>query len=127
MSFTYILDAEKFNNLEGFYTTIYGLMDWQEDWAPGHNLDALNDVLYGGFGPDPVILIWQQAGKSKAELGLAATQAFYQHKIDQGKPYNVIWAQEQLDALNAGEGQTLFDIIVEIIQSHQDITLVLEN
>lgn len=126
MPATITLDANQFNDLEGFYTTIYGLMDWHEDWAPAHNLDTLNDVLYSGFGTEPIILVWQQAGKSKADLGLEATSVFYQNKIDQGKPYNVIWAQEQLDALNAGEGQTLFDIIVEILQSHKTITLVFQ-
>lgn len=127
MSVTVTLDASQFNDLEGFYTTIYGLMDWHEDWEPAHNLDTLNDVLYSGFGTGPVILIWEQAGKSKSELGLEATRVFYQNKIDQGKPYNITWAQEQLDALNTGEGQTLFDIIVEIFQSHQAITLLLKE
>lgn len=121
------LDASLFNDLEGFYTTIYGLMDWQEDWKPAHNLDALNDVLYSGFGTDPVVLVWENAAKSKTDLGLAATQVFYQQKIDHGHPYSVSWAQEQLDALNAGEGQTLFDIIAEIFQSHKTITLLLKE
>lgn len=122
---TFLLKASKFDNMEGFYTHIYALMDWQEDWIPAHNLDALNDVLYSGFSTGPVTLIWEDAAKSQRELGVSATQHFYQAKINQGEPYNTSWAQQQLAALLSGEGQTLYDIIVEIITSHKNIQLVL--
>lgn len=120
-----ILNAQDFNDLDGFYTTIYSMMDHYEDWKPAHNLDAFNDMLYSGFGKDPVKLIWEQSAKSRADLGLQATRDFYQHKIDHGKPYNTDWANKQLEALNSGEGATLFAILVEIISSHRHIELVL--
>ncbi len=124
---SFVINSSNFDNLEGFYTHIYALMDWQEDWEPAHNLDALNDVLYSGFGAEPVTLIWEDFTKSENDLGITATQAFYQNKIKQGKPYNIDWAKEQLNALMTGEGQTLFEIIVEIIQSHKQITLILQD
>ena len=121
-----ILDGSTFHDLDGFYEAIYGLMTLNQDWSPAHNLDALNDMLYGGFGTEPVAFIWKDAAKSKADLGLPATIEFYQKKIEQGRPFNVVWAQQQLDDLNIGNGQTLFDIIVSILQDHKHIQLTLQ-
>jgi len=120
-----LLQASDFDDINGFYSTIYSMMTLHEDWKPAHNLDAFNDMLYSGFGKEPVQLVWEQSAKSQIDLGLQATREFYQHKINQGKPYNTEWATKQLEALNAGQGQTLFDIIVEILRSHRHIELVL--
>ena len=42
------------------------------NWKIGQNLNAFNDVLYGGFGVDEVdkkrILKWHRSEKSKSEL-----------------------------------------------------------
>ena len=120
-----ILNGLNFHDLDGFYTTIYSIMDLYEDWKPAHNLDAFNDILYSGFGKEPVQLVWEHSEKSRTDLGLQATRDFYQHKVDQGKPYDTDWAAKQLAAVNSEEGATLFDIIVEIFHSHPHIELVL--
>ena len=120
-----ILNGLDFHDLDGFYTVIYSMMDLYEDWKPAHNLDAFNDILYSGFGKERVKLVWEHSAKSKDDLGLQATRDFYQHKIDQGQPYNTNWAAQQLEALNSGKGATLFDIIVEIFHAHRHIELVL--
>lgn len=120
------IPGSRFCDMEGFYTTIYGLMNLYEDWIPSHNLDALNDMLYSGFGTEPVTIAWEDAEKSRVDLGVEATRDFYQQKINHGKPYNVTWAQEKLDELLSGDGQTLFDIIVEILNSHKHIQLELQ-
>lgn len=120
------ISGDKFNDLNGFYEVIYSMMTLYEDWIPAHNLDALNDMLYSGFGNQPIQLIWEQSNKSRIDLGRDATIAFYQNKIDIGKPYNVVWATEKKAELMAGTGQTLFQIIVEIIESHSHIKLVLK-
>ena len=127
MQRTFILNADNFDDLSSFYIAIYSLMTLYEDWQPAHNLDALNDMLYSGFGTERLTLVWQNSTKSKAELGLEATKEFYHKKIEQGKPYNVEWAQKKLNELETGVGQTLFDIIVEIIRDHKNISLLLED
>ena len=50
----------------------------------------------------------------------------YENKIRQGKPFNIELMQQKLDDLTEGKGQTLFEILVEIIQSHSNIALKLE-
>jgi len=121
-----IISGDKFNDLNGFYEVIYSKMTLYEDWIPAHNLDALNDMLYSGFGKEPIQLIWEQSDKSQKDLGRETTISFYQNKINIGKPYNLVWATEKKSELIAGIGQTLFQIIVEIIESHSHIKLVLK-
>jgi|SRR5690606_9514184 len=118
-----VLDAQNFNNLEEFYHEIYGLMKLYDDWKPAYNLDTLNDMLYSGFGEHETELIWENSEKSKSDLGKTATIQFYQNKINQGKPFNVNWAKEKLNALNENRGQTLFEILVEIFETHPKIKL----
>ena len=118
-----ILDAENFNNLDEFYIEIYGLMNLYEDWKPAHNLDTFNDMLYSGFGEAPVELIWKNSEKSNMDLGKMATIQFYQDKINHGKPFDVEWAKEKLKAIHENRGQTLFNILVEILETNPKIEL----
>lgn len=92
-----------------------------EDWKVG-TLDGFDDILYGFQGE----IIWKESEKSKKHLGFEATKEFYENKIKHGKPFNTNLAQEKLDDLIAGKGQTLFDILIEIIESHKNISLILE-
>ena len=64
--------------------------------------------------------------KSKEDLGFELTKEFYENKIRQGKPFNVKLIQQKLDDLIDGKGETLFEILVEIIGSHQNIRLILD-
>ncbi|MFZ1789073.1 MAG: barstar family protein [Saprospiraceae bacterium] len=118
-----ILDGNNFNNLEEFYTEIYRIMPNKPDWQPAHNLDALNDVMYDGFGKEPIVLMWKNVEKSKDDLGLEATVKFYERKIETGPPFNIQWAKQQIAELKHGHGQTLFQIFVEIIQTQKHILL----
>jgi hypothetical protein len=126
---TAVINGGLFSTLSGFYDEVSSVLMKDTDWKVG-TLDGFNDVLYGGFGvfenKDEVELTWKDAEKSKNELGFDATRDFYQRKINQGKPFNTELIQQKLDELMAGNGQTLFDILIEIIESHKNITLILE-
>lgn len=67
-----VIDGDRFSDLEGFYEEIDRVITADLDWQTGHNLDAFNDLLGGGFGvyePDePVILIWKNSDKSRMDL-----------------------------------------------------------
>lgn len=95
---TVTINSNNFNDLEGFYNEIDRVLTQGLDWRTGHNLNAFNDILRGGFGvheyEEPIKLIWNDANKSKRELS----------KIIDGK--------------------TLFDILVEIIQSNEHIEFI---
>ena len=69
----FILDGTRFSDMEGFYDEIDRLLTKGLDWETGHNLDAFNDLLRGGFGVheygEPIRIKWTNYRKSKKDLG----------------------------------------------------------
>lgn len=118
---TAVINGNNFSDLEGFYREVSEIFLKDEDWNVG-TLDGFDDVLYGFRGR----IIWKNSEKSKKDLGVGLTREFYENKIRQGKPFNVQLIQQKLDDLMAGNGQTLFEILVEILESHPHIQLKLE-
>lgn len=116
-----VINGGHFLDLEGFYEEISQLFMKDEDWKVG-TLDGFDDILYGV----ETDIIWKNSQKSKEDLGFDLTKEFYENKIRQGKLFNVQLIQQKLDELIAGKGQTLFEILIEIIESHKNITLILD-
>ncbi|MFS4474046.1 ribonuclease inhibitor [Chryseobacterium sp. T20] len=124
-----VIHGGHFSSLGGFYEEASNVLMKDTDWKVG-TLDGFDDILYGGFGviegKEEIEIIWKESQKSKEDLGFKATREFYENKIRQGKPFNIELIQQKLDELTEGKGQTLFDILLEIIESHTNITLRLE-
>lgn len=122
-----VIHGGHFSSLEGFYEEVSQVLMKGTDWKVG-TLDGFDDILYGGFGvfenKEEIEIRWKESQKSKEDLGFKATREFYE--IQQGKPFNIQLIQQKLNELTAGKGQTLFEILVEIIESHNNITLTLE-
>ena len=116
-----VINGSHFSNLEAFYEEASSLFLKDENWKVG-TLDGFDDILYGYEDE----IIWKNAQKSKEDLGFDLTKEFYENKIRQGKPFNVTLIQQKLDDLINGSGQTLFEILIEIIESHKNIKLFLE-
>ena len=116
-----LINGGHFSDLEGFYEEISHLFLKNEDWKVG-TLDGFDDILYGFEGE----IIWKDSDKSREDLGFELTKEFYENKIRQGKPFNVKLIQQKLGDLMDGKGQTLFEILIEIIESHQNIKLILD-
>ena len=70
---TFILDGNNFTDMEGFYNEINKLLTKNLHWKTGHNLNAFNDLLRGGFGVheynEPITIRWINFDKSKEALG----------------------------------------------------------
>jgi len=116
-----VINGGHFSNLEGFYNEVSELFMKDEDWKVG-TLDGFDDILYG-VNSD---ITWKDSEKSREDLGFDLTKEFYENKIRQGKPFNVELIQQKLDDLIDGKGQTLFEILIEIIESHKNIRLILD-
>lgn len=116
-----VINGSHFSNMEGFYEEVSQLFMKDENWKVG-TLDGFNDILYG-VDTD---ITWKNSQKSREDLGFDSTKEFYQNKIRIGKPFNVKLIQQKLDELIDGNGQTLFEILIEIIESHKNITLILD-
>ncbi len=95
---TIIINGNSFSDSEGFYNEIDKVMTSELTWKTGHNLNAFNDLLRGGFCvheyEEPIQLIWTNSTKSKAEL-------------------TDLW-----------ENKTLYQSIIEIIQNHDHIEFI---
>jgi RNAse (barnase) inhibitor barstar len=116
-----VINGGHFSDLEGFYEEISQLFMKDEDWKIG-TLDGFDDILYGV----ETDITWKHSQKSKEDLGFDLTKEFYENKIRQGKPFNVQLIQQKLEELITGNGQILFEILIEIIESHQKIELILD-
>jgi RNAse (barnase) inhibitor barstar len=95
---TLIIDGNNFETLEGFYSEADKILTKKLTWDTGHNLDAFTDLLRGGFGVheygEPLLLIWKNSTKSKADLSMLK------------------------------EGQSLYDILVTIIKGHDQVEFI---
>lgn len=124
-----VIHGGHFSSLDGFYEEASSVLMKDVDWKVG-TLDGFDDILYGGFGvfenKEEIEIIWKESQKSKEDLGFVATHEFYENKIRQGQPFNIKLIQQKLNELTDGKGQTLFEILIEIIESHKNITLILE-
>ena len=114
----YTIDGNDFTTLEGFYEIIGAVLIQDSEW--GHNLDAFNDILRGGFGtPDNGFQIrWINSDASRQNLGYAETVRQLERRIEKCHPSNRSSVASQIiDAKNA-TGLTVFDWLVEIIRKH---------
>ncbi|CAD7812398.1 hypothetical protein CHRY9390_02507 [Chryseobacterium aquaeductus] len=116
-----VINGGHFFDLSGFYEEVSQILMKDEDWKIV-TLDGFDDILYGFVGE----ILWKDSQKSKENLGFESTKEFYENKIRQRKPFNIELIEQKLDHLISGNGQTLFEILVEIIKSHKNISLVLE-
>lgn len=116
-----VINGGHFSDLEGFYNEVSEIFMNDEDWKVG-TLDGFDDILYGVDSD----ITWKDSEKSKEDLGFDLTKEFYENKIRIGKPFNVKLIQQKLDELIEEKGETLFEILIEIIESHQNIKLILD-
>ncbi|RMX05697.1 ribonuclease inhibitor [Corticibacter populi] len=126
---TLTIDGARIDSIAGFYAEINRVFMAQEDWQLGASLDALNDMLYGGYGAAqgnaPVRLRWLNAEHSRSRLDVAATRAHYLDKLARPDTFNHKHWLGTLHALEAGHGPTYFEQICQVIASHPRFTLEL--
>ncbi|RYY56568.1 MAG: ribonuclease inhibitor [Chitinophagaceae bacterium] len=122
-----LIDGTLIHDIPSFYQEINRVFMQGEDWELGESLDALNDLLYGGYGvlsgDKPATVRWRGTKQSREALGYACTKQYYLEKLVPGSPYNREFFKAKLEELEAGTGKTYFDIILEIISGHPNIVL----
>ncbi|MBT2766370.1 barstar family protein [Stenotrophomonas sp. ISL-67] len=126
-SLVLMLAGSAINDIPSFYAEINRVFMADEDWQLGHSLDALDDMLYGGYGVlaghESAKVIWQDMEHTRSALGVDATRAWLQGKLAGSGKFNEANIAAQLKALDAGEGQTYFQIVMEIFAAHLRIQL----
>lgn len=123
------LNGGAIRDIPTFYAEINRVFMTGENWRLAESLDALSDMLHGGFGAikgkEPVRIIWHDIEASRSALGVAATCAFLTEKLERPGLFDKKLIGEQLAALEHGTGQTYFEIVLEIISEHRNIDLVM--
>ena len=118
------IDGMRFDDLPGFFDEAERVFTKDLTFAIGRNLDAFNDILRGGFGVheygEPITVRWIHFGKSKEDFGYDATVKYIGYLLKRCYPANVDHVQKKFDDAKQRIGQTLLDIIVEIILDHDN-------
>lgn len=124
---TLVLDGNNIHDIPSFYDEINRVFMADEDWQLGPSLDALDDMFYAAYGAlkgqTSTELVWLAMDKNRADLGLDATRAYYQEKLSHPDTFNPRWVRDRLDELEDGTGPTYFEIVLQIIAAHPNITL----
>ena len=127
MPTTFHIDGSDIRDIASFYDVMNALLMQDEDWDLGPSLDALDDALYGGIGAlrerSEVRFVWTEHKRSRAALGVAATRAWLQEKIDRGAPFDTARITTQLHDLETGHGRTYFELILEVFAGHPGLRL----
>ena len=112
-----VVDGTRFGDLDGFAREFSRLLSGYT-WRG--NLDALDDVLRGGYGTpaDGWTLRWTSSETSRAALGHPETARRLERILPGVDPSNRAAFTARLDAARRGEGPTLFDEIVAIVRDH---------
>lgn len=130
MTKTITIDGSRIYDIPSFYEEINRVFMGDEDWKIGQSLDALNDLLYGGFGEieggEDIRLVWKCFEKNRNDLGPKLTKSYYQDKLKSPTIFNTDFVRRKLSELEQGTGQTYFEIILEIISDHPNIKLATE-
>ena len=128
MTKTLTLLGARIHDIPSLYEEMNRVFMAGEEWTLGYSLDALDDMLYGGFGAidgdEPVTLVWGGFERMRVVLGVETTLAFLEQKLERPDLFNTALIRHQLDALRRGEGQTYLEIVEEILSSHANITLL---
>src|SRR5437763_14086089 len=114
---TYEIDGERFSTLEEFYEEINDVMHLSP-W--GHNLDAFNDILRGGFGtPEQGFTIrWKNHHISRERLGYPETVRQLKLRLKGCHPDNRGAVSQYLEDAEQRRDETVFDWLIDIIRKH---------
>ena len=122
------IDGSTITDIASFYAQINRLLMAGESWELAESLDALNDVLYGGYGAiegrQPVRIVWKDMTATRAALGRDATCTFLRERLGTRTIFNGSPIADQLAALESGAGTTYFDVVMQVFADHPNIEIV---
>ncbi|WP_035360804.1 ribonuclease inhibitor [Dyadobacter alkalitolerans] len=122
------IQGSSIHGIASFYREINRLFMADEEWQIAESLDALDDLLYGGFGAakgaTALEITWLDMEISRLSLGYEETRRYYLEKLRPGSPFNKALFSEKLKALESSEGKTYFDLVMDVFASHPAISVV---
>ena len=123
------IDGSAVHDIASLYDELNRVFMTGESWRLGPSLDALDDMLYGGYGAllgrTAARVVWTDFETSRHALGREATIAYYAAKLDQPGRYQAETARSAIAELEAGRGKIYADIVLEIFADHPAVELEL--
>src|SRR4051794_40815175 len=104
----YEIDGNNFSTLEGFFDEIGRVLIPGADW--GHNLDAFNDILRGGFGTpkDGFVIKWNHSELSREKLGYPETIRQLEIRLGECHPASRALVREEIEVAESHQGPTVY-------------------
>ncbi|MGZ0067614.1 ribonuclease inhibitor [Microbacterium sp. Yaish 1] len=123
------IEGARVRDIPSLYAELNRVFMPDEEWILGESLDALDDLLYGGFGvlahASSARVEWADSAVSRRALGIPLTRAYLAAKIERPDIYAAAPARAALDELDRGAGKTYFDLVLDVFAGHPEIDLVL--
>lgn len=126
---TFRIEGSRIDGIATLYDELNRVFMADEDWRLGESLDALDDLLYGGYGAlldaTDVTVVIADHEHARAALGRDATIAWQRAKTTRAG-FDTVAAERTLAELEAGGGRLYWDIVLEVFADHPAIALVLD-
>ncbi|MDO5633710.1 MAG: hypothetical protein Q4G34_02375 [Micrococcus sp.] len=121
------VDGRRIHDISSFYAELNRVFMQGVGWRLGSSLDALNDLLYGGYGAlegaEEAEIRWIAFDETQQALGVPATRAWLRAKLGRdGFDHAAVAAD--LDALDAGQGKTYVERVMEVFAEHPQWEIV---
>jgi RNAse (barnase) inhibitor barstar len=119
------LDGRRCTSLEAFYAEVGRALCGGAAW--GESLEALGDLLRGGWGaePAPLRLVWRHAEHARRALDHAEAARELARRLRDCPPNVLIKTAWALRAALRGEGPTAFDWVLAAVAARPNVELVL--
>lgn len=123
----FVIEGSRIGGIPDLYVELNRLFMTGEDWRLGTSLDALDDLLYGGYGALTedhfARVVWRDSARSRQALGVGETERWLRAKLAQPGTFRSDTIQRQLDDLRSGTGKTNFDLVIAVLADHPQVTL----
>ena len=121
----FVIDGARVDGLDGFWDEIERVLIPQAKW--GRNLDALVDVLAGGFGTPKggFSVRWVKAARSRERLGFPETVRWLEERLPEVHTSNRAEFARRLEHARHNRGETLFEALLDIFRSAPGVTFEL--
>lgn len=126
---TLTLSGSRIRDIPSFYDELNRVFMSGEEWSLGPSLDALDDLLHGGYGAlhgheQARVILTDHALASDA-LGIATTRQYLLEKLARPDTFSTAVFAQRLARLDAEGGPTYFETVLEIFAEHPGIDLIL--
>jgi hypothetical protein len=123
------IEGKRVRDIPSLYAELNRVFMPDEEWSLGESLDALDDLLYGGFGvlaqASSARVVWVDSAVSREALGIPLTRAYLAAKLERPDIYAAGPARAALDDLERGGGTTYFELVLQVFAGHPELDLVL--